>query len=96
MGATPLAPTRVTVQDLTAFCLEAMRRAGLNDEDAQLTAEVLVSTDTLGTFTHGTRQGLHSARITDLTGPRLRQNVTRTTYGARHSMVHAPAPLRKY
>ena len=56
MPATPLAPTRVTVDDLTAFCLEAMRRAGLNDEDAQLTAEVLVSTDTLGTFTHGTRQ----------------------------------------
>ncbi len=56
MPATPLAPTRVTVQDLSAFCLEAMHRAGLNDEDAQLTAEVLVSTDTLGTFTHGTRQ----------------------------------------
>ena len=56
MPATPPTPTRVTVQDLTAFCLEAMRRAGLNDEDAQQTAEVLVSTDTLGTFTHGTRQ----------------------------------------
>jgi ureidoglycolate dehydrogenase (NAD+) len=33
-----------------------MRKAGLNEEDARLTAEVLVATDTLGTFTHGTRQ----------------------------------------
>jgi len=43
-------------QDLTAFCIAAMRKAGLNEEDARLTAEVLVTTDTLGTFTHGTRQ----------------------------------------
>ena len=56
MESTPLAPIRVTAQDLTAFCIEAMRRSGLNEEDAQLTAEVLVTTDTLGTFTHGTRQ----------------------------------------
>lgn len=47
---------RVTAQDLTAFCIEAMRQSGLNEEDARLTAEVLVTTDTLGTFTHGTRQ----------------------------------------
>ena len=33
-----------------------MRISGLNEEDARLTAEVLVTTDTLGTFTHGTRQ----------------------------------------
>jgi ureidoglycolate dehydrogenase (NAD+) len=41
---------------LTAFCIEAMRLTGLNEEDARLTAEVFVTTDTLGTFTHGTRQ----------------------------------------
>jgi ureidoglycolate dehydrogenase (NAD+) len=33
-----------------------MRLSGLSQEDARLTAEVLVTTDTLGTFTHGTRQ----------------------------------------
>jgi ureidoglycolate dehydrogenase (NAD+) len=33
-----------------------MRLSGLCEEDARLTAEVLVTTDTLGTFTHGTRQ----------------------------------------
>lgn len=47
---------RVFAADLEAFCIEAMRRSGLSDEDARLTAEVLVTTDTWGTFTHGTRQ----------------------------------------
>jgi len=53
---TPSTSARVAPQDLTAFCIEAMRVSGLNEEDARLTAEVLVTTDTLGTFTHGTRQ----------------------------------------
>ena len=56
MGTTPSTIARVTALDLAAFCIEAMRISGLNEEDARLTAEVLVTTDTLGTFTHGTRQ----------------------------------------
>ena len=56
METTPSNGARVMAQDLTAFCIAAMRKAGLNEEDARLTAEVLVTTDTLGTFTHGTRQ----------------------------------------
>lgn len=56
MDTTPVGSARVTPQDLTAFCIAAMRQSGLNEEDARLTAEVLVTTDTLGTFTHGTRQ----------------------------------------
>jgi len=51
-----LTSARVAPDDLTQFCIEAMRLTGLNEEDARLTAEVLVTTDTLGTFTHGTRQ----------------------------------------
>lgn len=47
---------RILAADLEAFCLEAMRRSGVTDEDARLIAEVLVTTDTWGTFTHGTRQ----------------------------------------
>ncbi len=46
----------VKVGDLTAFCLAALRQVGVNEADAQLTADALVTTDTLGTFTHGTRQ----------------------------------------
>jgi ureidoglycolate dehydrogenase (NAD+) len=46
----------VSVDSLTAFCIEAMRKSGLSEEDARLSAEVLITTDTMGTFTHGTRQ----------------------------------------
>ena len=56
MEAMQVTSARVAPQDLAAFCLEAMRVSGLNEEDARLTAEVLVTTDTWGTFTHGTRQ----------------------------------------
>lgn len=52
----PVTSVQVSPADLAAFCIEAMRKCGLNEEDARLTAEVLVATDTLGTFTHGTRQ----------------------------------------
>lgn len=56
METTRLTSARIAPQDLSAFCIAAMRKSGLNEEDARLTAEVLVTTDTLGTFTHGTRQ----------------------------------------
>ena len=50
--------TRQSIQpdDLKAFCTAAMVQAGLSQEDAELSAHVFVSTDTWGTFTHGTRQ----------------------------------------
>lgn len=44
---------RVSVQDLEAFCIEAMLNAGMRTEDARITADVLVTTDTWGVFTHG-------------------------------------------
>jgi LDH2 family malate/lactate/ureidoglycolate dehydrogenase len=47
---------RVTREALEAFCVAAMRRAGMTEADARLTAEVLVTTDTWGTHTHGTKQ----------------------------------------
>jgi LDH2 family malate/lactate/ureidoglycolate dehydrogenase len=56
MNTAVLAGAGVRAEDLAAFCIGAMRKSGLNEEDAALTAEVLVTTDTLGTFTHGTRQ----------------------------------------
>jgi ureidoglycolate dehydrogenase (NAD+) len=56
MTQTVSSGTCVTPANLAAFCVEAMRKSGLREEDARLTAEVLVTTDTLGTFTHGTRQ----------------------------------------
>ncbi len=51
-----MAGRRIKASDLKVFCVEAMVKAGLRPDDADLTAEVLVTTDTWGTFTHGTRQ----------------------------------------
>ena len=48
--------TRIQVDDLMNFCSTAMLRCGLSPEDAALTAQVLVTTDTWGVTTHGSRQ----------------------------------------
>lgn len=46
---------KIHPDDLTAFCVSALRQAGLSDADARTTAEVLVTTDTWGVFTHGVK-----------------------------------------
>ena len=47
---------RVFVEELTAFCLKAMDACGMRKESAQSTADVLVTTDTWGIHTHGSKQ----------------------------------------
>jgi ureidoglycolate dehydrogenase (NAD+) len=47
---------RVFVNDLETFCVQAMLRAGMREPDARTTAQVLVTTDAWGVFTHGTKQ----------------------------------------
>ena len=37
-----------------AFCIASLKAVGVTEEDARVTAEVLVTTDTWGTFSHGT------------------------------------------
>ena len=46
---------KVLVKDLHAFCVEALTQIGVGETDARTTADVLVTTDTWGTFTHGTK-----------------------------------------
>ncbi len=46
---------RVSVGNLRAFCIEAFCRVGMREADARTAADVLVTTDVLGVFTHGTR-----------------------------------------
>jgi ureidoglycolate dehydrogenase (NAD+) len=45
---------RVAVEELRRFCVEALVKAGLQIDDAGIVADVLVMTDTWGTFSHGT------------------------------------------
>ncbi len=54
--AAELSRMRVFPKDLEDFCLKAMLKSGIRDEDARITADVLVTTDTFGVYTHGTKQ----------------------------------------
>ena len=45
----------VSAADLTEFCVAALRKCGVNEADARLTVNVLVTTDTYGVFTHGVK-----------------------------------------
>jgi ureidoglycolate dehydrogenase (NAD+) len=65
---------KVLVQDLHRFCFEALTRVGVGETDARTTADVLVTTDTWGTFTHGTKA--LRAYIRRLRGGGLRSNGT--------------------
>lgn len=47
--------TAIPVDDLRAFCLEALAKAGVDEPDARTTADVLVTTDTWGVHTHGVK-----------------------------------------
>ncbi len=47
---------KVFPKDLESFVIEAMQRYGIREADARLAAEILVTTDTWGVHTHGTRQ----------------------------------------
>lgn len=46
---------RIFPEDLKAFCMEVMRKSGMREEDAQITADVLVTTDVWGVHSHGTK-----------------------------------------
>jgi ureidoglycolate dehydrogenase (NAD+) len=54
--AAELSRIRVFPKDLENFCVEAMLKSGIRDDDARITADVLVTTDTYGVHTHGTKQ----------------------------------------
>lgn len=45
----------VTVEELRDFCVAALAKVGVGDFDAHLTADVLVTTDAWGVFTHGVK-----------------------------------------
>jgi ureidoglycolate dehydrogenase (NAD+) len=52
----PPAARRVHPARLEEFCTLAMVRSGMRAEEARLTAQVMVTTDTWGVFTHGSKQ----------------------------------------
>ena len=55
MIITEKAADRVPVKRLEEFCLDVLGRCGVGAEHARQTTDVLVTTDTFGVFTHGTK-----------------------------------------
>ena len=51
----PLIAKAVWPDDLQAFCVDALRRCGVSEADARVTADVLVTTDSFGILTHGVK-----------------------------------------
>lgn len=47
-------PKRILPDKLSAYCVQVLTKAGLKPADALVIADVLVTTDTWGTFSHGT------------------------------------------
>jgi ureidoglycolate dehydrogenase (NAD+) len=45
----------IPVTELERFCAAALRKCGVSDADARTAADVLVTTDTFGVFTHGVK-----------------------------------------
>ncbi len=49
------AASGISIDDLRQFCIDVLLRAGMNEIDAATGADVLVTTDAWGVFTHGTK-----------------------------------------
>jgi LDH2 family malate/lactate/ureidoglycolate dehydrogenase len=84
---------RVFPTDLHTFCVAAMRKAGMRRKDAETTAEVLVTTDTWGVHTHGTKQlrnllkNFREGRMNAQARPeRVTEGPGWACYDGRHSM----------
>lgn len=45
----------ISIDSLRAFCIAALRQTGMSEIDAATTADALVTTDSMGVFTHGTK-----------------------------------------
>ncbi len=45
----------ISIESLTTFCITALTKVGMSREDAETTANALVTTDAMGVFTHGTK-----------------------------------------
>ena len=50
-----LMPKTIPVADLDQLCRDVLTKCGLSDADARIAADVLVTTDTYGVYTHGVK-----------------------------------------
>lgn len=46
---------KIKLAELERFCVEALEKSGVSSQDAKTVADVLITTDTFGVLTHGTK-----------------------------------------
>lgn len=60
---------KVKLAELKSFCVKALETAGVSTKNATVAADVLITTDTFGVLTHGTKnlgqyiQKMHAGEI---------------------------------
>ena len=84
---------KIAADKLESFTVSALLSAGLGEPDARTTADVLVTTDTWGVFTHGTKS--LRGYIRRLRGGGLRANARPKiiTEGPAWAMVDADSAI---
>ena len=81
----------VSVSDLDEFCRTVLRKCGLSEADARVTADVLVTTDTFGVFTHGIKSLKGYVRRLQAGG--LKANAVPTNSCGRPGLGHRRWPI---
>ena len=46
---------QVQLKELEKFCVSALTKVGVKEENAKIVADVLITTDTFGVLSHGTK-----------------------------------------
>src|SRR6201997_1709711 len=48
-------PRVISIDNLSEFCVGALRTCGVGEADSRITSDILATTDAWGVFTHGTK-----------------------------------------
>ncbi|MBI3417119.1 MAG: Ldh family oxidoreductase [Verrucomicrobia bacterium] len=83
----------ISVHDLEEFCCDVLRRVGVSETDARATADVLVTTDTCGVFTHGTKNLRGYVRRLQAGGLRARAKPRIVAEGPAWAMIDGDSGL---
>jgi ureidoglycolate dehydrogenase (NAD+) len=80
---------KIFLEDLKAFCIAALIKSGMNEENAKITAEVLAETDSFGTHSHGTKNLFDYIRKVEAGGMKINGDVKVVADGPAFATIDA-------
>lgn len=83
----------ISVDELKAFSVKALEKSGVSAEDARTTADVLVTTDTFGVLSHGTKNLYQYIQKMQAGGLNPKAIPTVTSEGAAWAIIDGDAAL---